>query len=99
MTSKRNGTSILTMDTLTNIINGLTQAQKRVLRTAKLGYVHGGRGGWNTAWLRALEKKGLVTLHKEYRWDSEWKLTEVGYEVSKVVKAEWLAGLTDNNPK
>lgn len=72
----------------------ITEAQKRILRSAQLGYLHGGRGGWNTAQLRALEARGLCTLVAKHTWDSEWRLTDAGRKASAEAKAEWIARLS-----
>lgn len=50
--------------------------------------VIGGRGGWNTTVLRKLAARGLLELVKEFTWDSEWRLTELGRQVACAVAFE-----------
>lgn len=70
----------------------LTATQKRILVSAyDRPCIQGGRGGWNTAQLRALARKGLVTLFSQAAWDSEWRLTPAGRDLSNTLHAEWLA--------
>ena len=54
-----------------------------IMAAERHGHMSAGRGGWNTAHVRALAKRGLVRLVKEYTWDSEWKLTEEGYRIGR----------------
>ena len=69
----------------------LTENQKTMLRTAfDTGRMSSGRYGWNEMHVRALEKKGLVTLASRATWDKEWKLTDLGRETAKTLHAEWL---------
>jgi len=72
----------------------LTATQKDMLRLAlDTGSMTSGRYGWNTAWVKALEKKGLVTLTKKYTWETTWHLTETGMAAAQVAMVEWKAGL------
>ena len=69
----------------------LTEHQKTMLRMAfDTGRMSSGRYGWNEMHVRALEKKGLVTLVSRATWDKEWKLTDLGRETAKTLHSEWL---------
>jgi hypothetical protein len=70
----------------------LTENQKMMLRMAheRSDGMSSGRYGWNEMHVRALEKKGLVTLVSSHTWDKNWKLTELGRETAKTLHAEWL---------
>lgn len=59
----------------------ITEKQKQIIQRAKEnhGKLSGGRFGWNENSLRALEKKGLVQLVTRSTWDSEWRLTQDGW--------------------
>ena len=70
----------------------LTPTQKDMLRMAlDTGTMSSGRYGWNTAWVKALEKKGLVRLVKTATWDATWRLTPEGMSAARVALAEWKA--------
>lgn len=70
----------------------LTERQKTMLRMAheRSDRMPSGRGGWNEMHVRALEKKGLVTLVSSHTWNKNWKLTELGRETAKALHAAWL---------
>ena len=69
----------------------LTENQKTMLRMAfDTNRMSSGRYGWNEMHVRALEKKGLVTLASRATWDKEWKLTDLGRETAKTLHAAWL---------
>jgi hypothetical protein len=69
----------------------LTEHQKTMLRMAfDTGRMSSGRYGWNEMHVRALEKKGLVTLASKATWDKEWKLTDLGRETARALHSEWL---------
>lgn len=75
-------------------MRGLTNTQKDMLRLAlDTNTMTSGRYGWNTAWVRALEKRGLVKLSRKYTWESTWHLTEAGRAAAEAAMAEWKAGL------
>lgn len=62
----------------------LSDAQKIVLKFAlDRGSVNSGRFGWSVSTLRALEKKGLVSLVSKATWDAKWKLTDLGVAVAQ----------------
>jgi hypothetical protein len=70
----------------------LSENQKTMLRMAlDTGRMSSGRYGWNEMHVRALEKKGLVTLASKATWDKEWKLTDLGRATAKTLHAEWMA--------
>ena len=72
----------------------LTENQKTMLRmAADTGRMSSGRYGWNEMHVRALKKKGLVTLVSSHTWDKEWKLTDLGRETAKALHAAWLEQL------
>ena len=73
----------------------LTDNQKTILRMAleRGGQTSSGRYGWNEMHVRSLEKKGLVTLVSSHTWNKNWKLTELGREIAKVLHDEWLVRL------
>lgn len=60
----------------------LSAAQNSALLIAanNRGRVSGGRYGIPTPTLKSLESKGLVEMLSKSVWDSEWKLTNKGYE-------------------
>ena len=59
----------------------ITEKQKQIIQRAKEnhGKLSGGRFGWNENSLRALEKKRLIVLVNRSTWDSEWLLTQAGW--------------------
>jgi DNA-binding MarR family transcriptional regulator len=72
----------------------LTEAQKDMLRLAlDRGTMTSGRYGWNTMWVKALEKKGLVRLERKYTREAVWRLTEAGMAAAEAAMAEWKADL------
>jgi hypothetical protein len=74
----------------------LSNNQKDMLRAAlDTGRMSSGRYGWNEMHVRALEKKGLVSLVSSATWDKTWKLTDLGSEVAKLLHAEWLSAHGD----
>jgi hypothetical protein len=60
----------------------LSAAQNSALLIAanNRGCVSGGRYGIPTPTLKSLQSKGLVEMLSKSVWDSEWKLTNKGYE-------------------
>ena len=74
----------------------LTEHQKTMLRMAvDTGRMSSGRYGWNEMHVRALEKKGLVTLVSKATWDKTWKLTDLGRETARSLHDEWLATIRE----
>lgn len=55
-----------------------TETQLSILVGALEGSTTGGRNGWNTSWLEALAKRGLLVRTRTWTWESEWRLTDAG---------------------
>lgn len=76
-------------------LDDLTKAQRRVLvsMVERHGQTHTGRNGWSAVTLRALERRGLVRLHRKATWETYWRLTDDGWTVGKAARDAWLADL------
>jgi hypothetical protein len=60
------------------VADSLTEQQRRVVECADRYAPHSGRGGWSAGTMRALQRRGVVTLGRVCTWETHWPLTSLG---------------------
>lgn len=82
------------------IIARLTQAQKDVLQMRfDRPNVHSGRGGFAKSTMEALARLGLAKRGRQFTYELDWRLTELGIQIGRELSAQHRALLAEQDRK